>query len=349
MLTRQTWTAAVSAVVFVAMAALLALVPVPFVSWAPGSAYDVLGERDGQPVVSISGIPVSPVSGRLNLTTVSVTRVDASLSLPEALLAHLLADREVLPRQAIYPPGQSSEEVKQQESQMMVDSQRDAIVAALREAGVPVSEMPAVSAVTMNGPSYRQMEPGDLIVAVDQFPVATPDEVRKRIQAHKVGDKILFSVLRNKVAMDVTVTAQASNNNPGMPAVGMRFSTGYSFDADVKVNIDPAIGGPSAGLVFALAIYDKITPSALIDGRNIAGTGTITASGDVGAIGGIREKIVAARSAGASIFLVPAPNCDDVKGLETTTKLIPVTNLRGAITALIAAKDPSATLPTCDG
>lgn len=349
MLTRQTWTAAVAAVVFVAMAAVLALSPVPFVAWAPGGAYNVLGDRDGKPVLSISGVPVSDTPGQLSLTTVSVTRVDSSLSLPEALLAHMLSDREVLPRQAIYPPGQSAEEVKQEESQLMVGSQRDAIVAALREAGVPVAEMPVVSAVITSGPAYRQMQPGDLIVAVDQFPVKSPDDVRQRIISHKVGDSIVFSVLRNKAYVDVTVKAQAANNDPSVPAVGMRFTTGYSYNAEVSINIDPAIGGPSAGLVFALAIYDRITPQALIGDRSVAGTGTITAAGDVGAIGGVREKIAAAQRAGATLFLVPSGNCDDVSGVNTTMKLIKVTSLRDAIASLRAATDPAATLPACNG
>lgn len=338
-----------AAVVFVVLAAVLALTSVPFVAWAPGGAYDVFAEgQDGQSVVSVAGVPVNPTPGRLSLTTISVTRVDSQLTLPEALLAHLLPDREVLPRAAIYAPGQSAEEVKQEETQMMAASQREAIVAALRQAGVPVSEMPVVSGVTTSGPAYRSMLPGDLIVAVDQFPVATPDEVRKRIRAHQVGDKVVFSVLRNKQPLDVTITTQPSNADPGVPAVGMRFEVGYSYDADIKINVDPVIGGPSAGLVFALAIYDKITPSPLIDGRNVAGTGTITAAGDVGAIGGIREKISAAQSVGATLFLVPAANCEDVRGVSTSMRLIKVTSLRDAITSLRAAKAPDAVLPSCD-
>lgn len=350
MLTRQTWAAAISAVVFVVMAAILALSSVPFVSWAPGGTHDVLGERDGSPVIQVSGVPTYDTPGQLSVTTLSVTRAEARLSLPEALLFELLPDREVLPRTAVYPAGQSAEDIQQSEVQQMATSQRDAIVAALRAANVPVVERPMASVIVNSGPSSGKLKPGDLVVAVDHYSVATVADVRSRIESHKIGDVVLFSILRDRVPMDVTVVTQASNTSPTAPVVGVGWDTGYSYDADITINLDPAIGGPSGGLILALGLYDKITPGALIGNRSVAGSGEISTAGKVGAIGAIREKIAGAQAAGATIFLVPDSNCDSVVGVQTSMKLVKVSTLSDAIAALtLSEKDPNATLPSCNG
>ena len=95
------------------------------------------------------------------------------------------------------------------------------------------------------------------------------------------------------------------------------------------------VGGPSAGLVFSLAVIDKLTTGDLSGDKFVAGTGTIDAEGKVGPIGGISHKIVAAHDAGASVFLVPAANCDEAKSAgESGIDLVKVENLGGAVDAL---------------
>jgi PDZ domain-containing protein len=351
MLTRQTWSAAVSAIIFVSMAAILAVTGVPFVAWSPGATLDILGERDGKPVIEISGVRTFDTSGQLNLTTVAVTRADAVLSLPEALLSQLLPDREVLPREAVYPAGQSPETIKEQDILAMATSQQDAIVAALRAAGEKVIERPMVSAVVRSGPAEGKLEPGDLILKVDQSDVETVEDVRQLITAHNVGESVTFTVIRDRQIVDnVTVLTQASNTTPTGPVVGVVWETGYSYDPRITINVDPGIGGPSAGLVFAVGIYDQLTSDDLIGDRIVAGTGTITTSGDVGSIGGIREKIAGARGIKATLFLVPAGNCDDIVGVDAGgMTLVKVETLSDAISALERSLvDPSAELPRCD-
>jgi PDZ domain-containing protein len=117
--------------------------------------------------------------------------------------------------------------------------------------------------------------------------------------------------------------------------------TGYQYTPSVQFSVDPNVGGGSGGLMFALAVYDKITPGDLLGGRTVAGTGTISADGTVGAIGGIQEKIAGAQAAGAKVFFVPAQNCDDTKGASTTMTLVKVSTLSDAINALPLALDPS--------
>ena len=142
-----------------------------------------------------------------------------------------------------------------------------------------------------------------------------------------MGQKVRFVVIRNKVQTDVTVTTVESNVQSDVPVVGITLATGYRYDPEISFDLGQQIGGPSAGLVFALAIYDKITDGPLLAGRHFAGTGTITPEGDVQAIGGIQEKISAAQKAGATAFFVPASNCRDLDGVRTTMTLIKIATL----------------------
>ncbi|MFT3862518.1 PDZ domain-containing protein [Micropruina sp.] len=340
-MTKQTWTAAVSAVLFVALAAVVSLVPVPFVSWSPGATVNLFEAVDGQPRVDIQGVETYPTTGQLRLTTVSVTRVDSRLTLPEALLSYWLSAREVLPREAVYPAGVSTDEIQAREAQSMDNSQSAAVAAGLRAAGEKVVEYPMVQAVSNGSPADGKLKPGDFIVRIDNKVVSTIDAVRRAIQSHEVGQAIVFTVLRDGQQATETVTGVASNTNPTSPVVGINLAVGYSYEPTVVFRIDAGIGGPSAGLMFALAVYDLVTPADLIAGRAVAGTGTITGDGTVGAIGGIQEKIAGAEAAGATIFLVPAANCDDVRELSTPVRLVRVETLAQAITALRTLSDPA--------
>lgn len=333
-MTRQTWVAFVAATVFVASAAVLALAPVPFVNWSPGLPRDTLSSHDGKPVVAVRGIPTYPTKGRLDMTTVSVTRADSRLTLPEAVLAYWLPHRDTLPRDAIYPRGKSAGQVEAEETEMMSTSQQEAVVAALRAADQPVTALPVVAGVVVSGPSHGKLKPADLILSVEGHLVSKPDDVGKVIRQAKIGDVVTFVVLRDHKKMTVPVTTIASTQQAGKAAVGITVSLGYRYAPDVTFGINPDIGGPSAGLVFSLAIYDKITKGALVGDRQVAGTGTIDAAGKVGAIGGIQEKIAGAEKAGATIFFVPAGNCPDLAGVDTTMELVRVATLDQAIAAL---------------
>ena len=139
-------------------------------------------------------------------------------------------------------------------------------------------------------------------------------------------------------------------NIDGDKRVGITPGVGYTFPFDVNVNIGDNIGGPSAGLLMSLAIYDTLTPGSLTSGRDIAGTGTITATGVVGPIGGIQQKIAASRDAGADLFLVPADNCDGIGGVDPDgmrlAKVSSLAEARGIVEDW--AVDPDITLPTCE-
>ena len=134
--------------------------------------------------------------------------------------------------------------------------------------------------------------------------------------------------------------------------VGVGVAPTYRFPFQVKLHVASNIGGPSAGTMFALGIYDLLTPGSLTGGKPIAGTGTITASGQVGAIGGIQQKIAGAQADGAKLFLVPATNCDEAVRADYDSdkmRLVKVSTLSGAISAIEAWTHDrsSASLPEC--
>jgi PDZ domain-containing protein len=340
-MTRQTWTAAISALLFVVLAAVIALVPVPFITWAPGATYDLLGKVNDSDAISISGAQVYPTSGQMRMTTISVTAPDSNLTLPEVLISYFMPDRVVLPRVAVYRPGTSANEVNREESVLMTQSQSSAVVAALRANNIPVTELPMVYSVQNAGAAAGILQPGDLISAVDGTPVATPSDVVKAVKDRHVGQKVLFSIIRDRMPLQRSVTTTASTTTPDTPAVGIDINIGYSYDPKVSFAVDPNVGGSSAGLMFSLAIYDRLTPGDLVAGEVVAGTGSMSASGTVGPIGGVAEKLAAASRDKATIFLLPQQNCVDVTAVPAGIRLVPVTDLKGAVAALQMLSDPA--------
>lgn len=340
-MTKQTWTAAVSALLFVVLAAVIAMVPVPYITWAPGDTHDLLGETLGEPAVEITGVPTYPATGRMLLTTVSVTTVDSRLSLPEVLFSYWLPSRDALPRDSVYPPGVPAVDVDQNQSRLMATAQSHAVVAALRAARVPVVEMPMVTSVANAGPANGRLVPGDLIKAVDNERVASVQAVRDAVTARHVGEPVLFTLIRDGVETRETVTTVASPNQPDVPVVGINLGVGYRYAPEVSFGIDPAVGGSSAGLMLALAVYEKVTTSDVTAGRVVAGTGEVDADGRVGPIGGAQQKLAGAARDGAEVFLLPRDNCADVTDPPAQVRLVTVNTLGEALAGLAALVDPA--------
>lgn len=340
-MTKQTWTAVVSAILFVVCAAVIAMVPVNYVVWAPGSTTNLLGASNGRPLVAISGVRTYPTSGDLMMTTVAVTRADAELSLPEALYAYWMPDREVLPREIVYPPGSSIGEVQQRETEQMDMSQSEAVAAAIQAAGLPIQRVPIVESVATAGPANGKIQAGDLLVKVDGKNVTTPEDVASLIEGHRVGDEVKFTIDRHQKTTEVDVVTSGSNTNPGRPVVGITMGSGYRHSAVVEFNVDQSIGGPSGGLMFALAVYDKLSPKNLVTGLRVAGSGMIDGTGKITSVGAIDAKISAAERDGASLFLVPESNCADVSAKPRNIRLVKVSGLGQAIDALGDLQDPA--------
>ena len=334
-----------------ALLAVAALLPVPYVTMSPGPTLNVLGRTSGKPIISVQGRRTYPTRGDLRLTTVSVTNPGSTIRIGDALAAWFDRTRAVYPRDVIYPPDQSAQDVEQQSSVEMVSSQDTAIAAALTELGYKLPVQIEVLAVTKGSPADGKLKVRDRILSVGGTRITKVEQVSKLIQAAGVGKPVRVTVRRGKQTRTFTLTSKASPDNPKVARVGVQIGTGYDFPFDVTVRLGEEIGGPSAGLIFSLGVYDTLTPGSLTGGTDVAGTGTIDERGVVGPIGGIQQKIVAAADAGAKIFLVPPDDCKSALAADVTKdeiKLVKAPTMHSAVQSLKAyARDKNADLLAC--
>ena len=350
-MSRRTISSVLACVLLVALFGVAALLPVPYVTMSPGPTVDVLAEREGEEIVQVDGHEVYETDGRLELTTVSVTGPSQELSLAEAIAAWFDTTRAVYPRDVVYQPEQSEEDVRTESNVQMVSSQDTAIAVALKELGFDPPAVTEVLAVSKGGPAEDKLKARDKILEVNGTKITNATSVSKAVQKSGVGGTAEFVVRRSGDIETLTIETEAAEDGPKRAIVGVVVGEGYQFPFDVSVNISEGIGGPSAGLVFSLAVYDTLTPGPLTEGRNVAGTGTIAADGSVGSIGGIQQKIVAAADSGADIFLVPPDNCDSALGAgvdEEEITLVKAKTMHSAVESIKAyAADANAELPKC--
>ncbi|GAA4735842.1 PDZ domain-containing protein [Nocardioides endophyticus] len=319
----------------------------PYVTYNPGLTVNVLGDNDeGKPIIQIEGKPTYTDDGQLRMTTVFVSQRDAHNHLFELMKSWLSPESAVYPKAAIYPDGGTVEEDKQEGQAEMTSSQDAATAAALTELGYDVTEA-VVAGVDKGSPADGTLQTGDVVLAVDGTEVANSDELVDAVKSADAGVPIEFDVRRKGKDLQLSV---APREVDGRAQVGIQVGTQTTdFPVDVTIGIDPAIGGPSAGLMFSLGIYDTLTKGSLTDGRTIAGTGTIDAAGVVGPIGGIQQKIVGARDAGAELFLVPPDNCDEaLEAPNEDMRLVEAPTTHSALDSIKKwVADPDAKLPTC--
>lgn len=360
-MSRRLVTLAVGAVVLVVFGALILRIPVPYVAEGPGPTFDTLSSVNGQRVITISrndsassdvvcsGVDSDQVAaavdggqrtdGQLRMVTVSVRDRPDLLT---ALRGWFEGGIAVVPREEVYPPGKSQEEIDEQNVAEFTQSQDFAEAAALKELGCP--QRVVVARVDADSPSHGKLAGGDAITAVNGTPVSNIDELTGELDALKPGDEVTVDYLRDGASATATVTAAG---DPGDGAkLGIVISDERVAPFDVSVSLAD-IGGPSAGMMFALGIIEKVGGGDLTGGRPIAGTGTIDPDGQVGQIGGISEKMIGAQRDGATAFLVPERNCADAtRTAPDGLRLIRVETLHGALEALHQLRD-GGDPPTC--
>lgn len=343
---RRTATMLAAGALLIVLTAVAALLPVPYVVFSPGPMSDTLGSVAGRPLIDITGHKTYPSKGHLDLTTVYVTSPKRKLSFTSALRGWLDRDEAVVPRDVVYAPDKSVDQVEQENALEMQESQRHATTAALRELGIAVSTTARVNEVVDGGPSAGTLRAGDVIATVDGRSVATPDALKAAVSRRRPGDRVALAVVRDGRRRAVTV--DAGKGEDGKAIIGVVIEEGADFPFDIDIQIE-RVGGPSAGLMFALGIVDKLTPEDLTGGRFVAGTGTIDDAGAVGPIGGIQQKIAAARERKAEYFLTPSGNCSDALGVSHgDVRLVEVGTLDAALDALSDIRHgDTAALPAC--
>lgn len=322
-------------------------VPLPYVTYTPGVTVDVLGSEGGEEIVQVNGRDTFRDDGALLLTTVYVSRPGTRINLFEVMGAWFDPDQAVLPYGAVYAPNETREQVRQEGAVQMASSQDVAVAVALQNLGVEVPQEVTVLTVAEGMPAEGVFEVNDVLRAVDGTAVETAQDVVDAVDAAADGQALTFTVLRAGQELQLEVTPRLVD---GDRRIGITPGAGYDLPVDVEVDVSSEIGGPSAGLVFALAVYDTLTPGSLTGGATIAGTGTLAADGAVGPIGGVAQKIAASRDDGAELFLVPGGNCEEALGARNgDMRLVRVDNFSDAKTSIEAwVADPDASLPTCE-
>ncbi|WP_294179321.1 PDZ domain-containing protein [uncultured Schumannella sp.] len=296
---------------------LLGSAPAPYVIEKPGPVYDTLGEVliDGEavPLIEIEGAESYPTSGELDLLTVRIQGNRTSQpSWIDIATAWFEPSSAVVPIEAIYPEDQSTEDAQEQSAIEMQNSQQEAIAAALTQLDIEYSGVVDVASVQEGSPAEGVLQAGDQILAAGGVPTPDVSALRERISENGAETPMAFLIRRDGVEQEVFATPELATDGT-TPIIGVLVSGTYDFPIEVSIQLS-SVGGPSAGMMFALGIFDKLTPGELTGGEHIAGTGTIAADGTVGAIGGIEQKMYGALAAGAEWFLAPAGNCDSVVG-----------------------------------
>ncbi len=338
-------------------ALVLGLLPAPYVIERPGPVFDTLGDvQVGDDLVPLIDIPderTYETSGSLDLLTVNIQGSrQEPLTWVDVALAWFDRSRAVVPIEVVYPEGVTDEQSDEQSRVEMETSQNEAVAAALRELGYEVPGTVLVEEVVPDSPAAGQLEPDDEVISADGTRIDDVTALRGAIAEHGTGSPVSLGIRRD--GDDVTVEIVPTLSEPDasgerVPIVGILTGARYDFPVDVRIQLEN-VGGPSAGMMFALGIRDKLTPGEMTDGERIAGTGTITAGGAVGPIGGIRQKLYGAAGTGADWFLAPEQNCPEVVGnVPPGLTVYSVATLDDAVTAVdaIASGKGRDALATC--
>lgn len=364
----------VSAVATCALLAGAFVLPSSYVKEGPGPLFDVLGTYQEKDVIEVSGAPSYKTFGKMNMTTVSVSGGPyTELSGAEAFYGWLAFDGNrslVVPTDALYPHV-SHEQATAATGAQMADSQTQAKVAAMRQLKMAVTEKVQVLSTVEGSPAASALRADDRIVKVGEKQIETLTDVPKAVNASN-GSPIDVTVERDGKQQTFKLTpVRSSDNSRWILGAGLKQS--YDLPAHVQYNLD-GVGGPSAGLMLALGTVDKLSEGTLLADEDaggdpyrsyISGTGTIDANGKVGAIGGIKYKILATGRYGARYFLAPKENCDSIVKMQAqdpdlfnyyhagqvsgTMTVNPVSTLDEAVKTVEAIKSgtPDDSLPRC--
>jgi len=333
---------ALSGMVASLLVAALIIVPSPYSIEGAGPTFDVLAaDEDGNPIVSIGGATTYGASGQLRMTTVAVSHASSTpFSFGAVVRAWLDPAISTFPDVPV--PDNYDSEIRRE----WITSQDTAVVAAMGQLGIDVPATIRIADIREDSGALDKLQVDDVIDAVNGSPIATLPELSAALRALTPGDPVTVTVTR--AGAHVSETFDTIANSDGEAVMGVLVDPTFDMPVTVDVGI-PDVGGPSAGMIFTLAIVDLLTPEDELHGASVAGTGTISPDGDVGPIGGIDLKMIGARRAGADWFLAPEANCPSVVGhVPSGLRVVSVSDLADAYSAMVAIGNGTADdLPTC--
>lgn len=307
---RRRWTA-VSGAVAGALTLTAVALPTPYIVESPGPTFNTIGEHDGSPVITVDGARTYPTEGRLDLTTVYVSGPPTGwTTFLDVLGSWADPTHTLIPSELVYPSGTTSEEVTEENTVAMTTSQNWAVAAALENLGIDYRQELFVADFAPESRATGVLQAGDQLVSAGGVEVTGVEGLKDRLN-DSAGDAVDLGIVRD--GNEDTVQAPVYPGPDGSWLLGVYLDSDFEFPVDVTIALED-VGGPSAGMMFALGIIDEMTPGAMTGGAQIAGTGTIDPDGTVGEIGGIVQKVSGARDSGAEHFLAPAGNCEVLAG-----------------------------------
>ncbi|PWV49987.1 PDZ domain-containing protein [Nocardiopsis sp. L17-MgMaSL7] len=335
--------------------------PMPYLVAAPGVTLDTLGQQEGgEPVIGVEGAENYEHDGSLSMVTVQYAGgPDHRLNLFTLVTAWLSPSQAVLPEELLFPAGRSPEEVTERQSLQMNDSQTDATAAALNQLNIDYEAIPLVADTVPDMPADGVVEPGDRIIEVDGEKVPThtsgtdtEELVGSSYVVDRVGDRAPgepVGLVLDRDGDEVEVEMETVEGDEGTAAVGVLIADDMDFPVDVSISVGE-IGGPSAGMMFALGIIDRLSEESITGGASIAGSGTISSDGQVGGISGIPQKMVSAKRDGAEYFFVAADSCSQVfqSAAYGDLDVVRVETLTDAMDALDVIRGGEGELPRCE-
>ncbi|MCQ3804004.1 MAG: PDZ domain-containing protein [bacterium] len=311
-----------TAVVLALLTPLGWLVNLPYFSASAGPTGDAVDA-----VIVREGFEVFHPEGELLLLTVSLQPVN----LYEATVAFFDRRIDLIDRELLRPQGETDDEARQRGLMAMERSKDIAVAVALQELGLDETLAAGVEVVGVfqEAPASDSLASGDLVVEMESQPIRTVGDIRRILETRSPGEEVEVIVLRGSERIPVSFALHSNPDAPDRAMVGISASTSYPIDID-----SANYGGPSAGMIYTLAVIDLLEEGNLTDGRVVAGTGTISMDGSVGAIGGIRQKLVAAEAAGADVVLVPKDNYAEATTAPVDVEIVAVESISDAVSYL---------------
>jgi PDZ domain-containing protein len=330
---------ALGAFILLASLGVLFIGRAPYVIDHPGPTFNVLGETGGKPVIIVHDAKTYPVSGQLDALTVQeIGQPGDEPTWFQVWQASMDASKEVVPIDVAYPPGIKTSQVYAEDAAMMQASQQDAQAAAMNYLGIKYTSRVYVISMMTDSAATGIIAPGDYIDSVNGLSVADTDLLRGRVQSWDQKLPLKVGITHKGVSKVVEVTPRKVK---GDFYIGVY--VGYKYEFPFKIDVDLGdVGGPSAGTMFAIGMIDRLTPGQLLGKNHVAGTGTIEPMGQVGPIGGVVQKMYAARDAGAKVFLAPSDNCAETVGkVPSGLKVYRIKTLKRAVELLTALQNGS--------
>ncbi len=300
-------------------------VELPYLAWSAGPV------SDAADAVDIDGREIYTPDGELLMLTV----VSQDVNVFEALIAGFDPSIDLVRKENVRPPDETDEAYRERVLTQMDDSQERAIAVALTELGIEMVPVDVIVTEILEAlPADGVLKPGDSINSVGDVEIIRSTDLTDALEAYAPGDEVTLGITREGSEQEVALTLAARDDDPDSPIIGIVVR--QLNDPPFPVAIEAGnVGGPSAGMMHALAIIDTLTPGEMTKGNVIAGTGTIQLDGSVGNIGGVRQKVAGAEAAGASYIMVPAGNYEEALTADRDDiEIIPIANIDEAVAFL---------------